>query len=303
MEGVSFWGIIFLILLCAGFYFLMRWIVRKMFEFRDRMDEIEEPGGFWDKVFIGFFKFIFRTADRLAGWMERKSSFFAQPYDKSNPVISIVSFVIWLLGIFFLILANKHQEQIIWTILSYLFLMPGIFEFLLPKQKDDTGSRLTYELSWGGFVAYLLLFEIVTIVILFVLLLLVGSAIASNAESTPSGGTREERAVSEVPATKTDNQQASSSPQEEKPAKPTTSSSNQSKSNSQSQNKTASNSRKAPAGQVITVTCPKCGKSVAVNCRGTNGQSSDTAHCRNCGRLVYVLYENSSFGFRVIRVW
>ena len=50
----------------------------------------------------------------------------------------------------------------------------------------------------------------------------------------------------------------------------------------------------------VTVPCPKCGKSVAVTCRYTNGTSSDTGICRNCHKVVSVLYDNGSFGFRII---
>ena len=55
--------------------------------------------------------------------------------------------------------------------------------------------------------------------------------------------------------------------------------------------------------QLITVNCPKCGKPVAVNCRYSNGSSSDQATCRCCGKLVTVWYNNDSFGFRITRVY
>ncbi len=54
--------------------------------------------------------------------------------------------------------------------------------------------------------------------------------------------------------------------------------------------------------QIVTVTCPKCGKPVTVNCRYTGGSSSDCNVCRNCGKNVYVQYSNDSFGFRIITV-
>jgi endogenous inhibitor of DNA gyrase (YacG/DUF329 family) len=54
--------------------------------------------------------------------------------------------------------------------------------------------------------------------------------------------------------------------------------------------------------QIITVTCPKCGKPIAVNCRYSGGSSTDSGICRNCGKAVYVQYSNDSFGFRIISI-
>ena len=53
---------------------------------------------------------------------------------------------------------------------------------------------------------------------------------------------------------------------------------------------------------IITVTCPHCGKPVAVNCRHTGGVSMESVTCRNCGTIVRVQYSNDSFGFRIIDV-
>ena len=53
---------------------------------------------------------------------------------------------------------------------------------------------------------------------------------------------------------------------------------------------------------LVTVTCPKCGKPVTVYCRYTGGSSSDYSICRNCGKSVYVQYSNDSFGFRIINI-
>lgn len=53
---------------------------------------------------------------------------------------------------------------------------------------------------------------------------------------------------------------------------------------------------------LVTVTCPKCGKPVTVDCRYIGGSSSDYSICRNCGKSVYVQYSNDSFGFRIINI-
>lgn len=55
--------------------------------------------------------------------------------------------------------------------------------------------------------------------------------------------------------------------------------------------------------QIVSVSCPHCGASVAVSCTYTGGGSSDSAICRGCGRSVKVAYHNDSFGFRIDRVY
>lgn len=300
-EDVSFGGIVIFLLVCAGLFFFLRWVVRKMFAFREQIDDIEEPSNFWERLLFRFIKFIFRAAESISQWLERKSAFFAEPYDRSGCWPSIVFFVLWLLGAFFVYLGYKHPEQGIWSILPLFCFMPGIFEFLLPIKKEGKEKTLEYDLTWGGFVVYLVLFEILTLLIFIAIFVAIGWAIASNSDSTSSEVTREETPSSKVSETKTSRNASTSSSLKEKTT--TSSSSSGTKSTSQTKSQVASTVSHARRGQVITVDCPKCGKPVAVNCRGVNGQSSDTGHCRNCGRLVYVLYENSSFGFRIIRVW
>ena len=57
-----------------------------------------------------------------------------------------------------------------------------------------------------------------------------------------------------------------------------------------------------PTPKVITVPCPKCGRTIVVNCNYTHGQSLESETCRGCGHVVQVEYSNDSFGFRVINV-
>ena len=50
---------------------------------------------------------------------------------------------------------------------------------------------------------------------------------------------------------------------------------------------------------VVSVACPHCGASVAVDCSYSGGSSTDHSTCLRCGRLVKVRYSNDSFGFRI----
>lgn len=300
-EDLSFGEIVIGLIVSAGIFFFLRWIVRRMFAFREQIDEIEEPSNFWDKLLFRFLKFIFRIAEGLSQWLERKSAFFAEPFDHSAGLPAIVFLVLWLLSILFLYLGSRNPEQGIWTILTFICLMPGIFDMLLPKEKEGDEKTLKYELSWGGYLIYLILFEVLTLLIILAILIVVGWVIASNSESISSREANDEASVPDVSETKTSQNNSTASSQKEKAT--VSSSSSETKSDSRPKKQVASNTNQSSHGQIITVDCPKCGKPVAVNCRGVNGQSSDTGHCRNCGRLVYVLYENSSFGFRIIRVW
>lgn len=53
---------------------------------------------------------------------------------------------------------------------------------------------------------------------------------------------------------------------------------------------------------IITVTCPRCGNPIAVDCSYTGGSSSADGVCRRCSKLIHVRYSNDSMGFRVNRV-
>lgn len=52
----------------------------------------------------------------------------------------------------------------------------------------------------------------------------------------------------------------------------------------------------------VSVTCPHCGQAVAVNCDKQGGLFSTNTTCKNCYKIVYVSYENDSFGFSIKRV-
>ncbi len=54
---------------------------------------------------------------------------------------------------------------------------------------------------------------------------------------------------------------------------------------------------------VASVSCPKCGAPVAVNCNASGSSChTDHAQCRRCGHLVKVRYANDSYDFRIYDV-
>ena len=297
-----FGAIILVIIFLVGLYFLSKWIVRKMLELREDYDIIEVPDGFWQGLLVRFVKGVFRTADRIASWFGRISPFLASPLEYAMRT-HLIFLVLGCLVFLFASLSSRVGDGInFWMILGYVLFLPLLFQMVLPREFDGNQKRYQYDLTWGDFLVYSVLFGLILLLLVLVLILLFGWAIASNEES--SSANRANNINTEVHKSEVQSQDTlqSSSPQQKEP-QVSTPSNTLAKSNPQTKTNRVASSNRGQEGKIITVDCPKCGKAVVVNCRFSNGQSSDTGQCRNCGRLVYVLYENSSFGFRIIRVW
>lgn len=280
---------------------LTKRIMIALFEFKNNYDvTAEDNGGILERIINRILRFFWRVINGSSSWLERHSGFFAKPIDIKSKTfwIPVVILDVTYLG---LLIASFFTQAPFIDLLLFLLAIPIFYtsDYLFNYQT----AFKAYDLSRAS--VYICFFWYAGIVLLssFILALLLLRQFAKFIPSV-SGNISEQKESEAKPSnsvsTASNTKRSSTSNDSKATVSPSDNKRNASDNNKRISSPSKMNNRTA---KLITVSCPKCGHDVSVNCRYTNGQSSDTGHCSQCGKLVYVLYENSSFGFRVIRVW